>query len=105
MYWRQALMMSATATGCALAAGAVPALAVPAASAAANTAAIVRPANPQPPAGHLGAASPVPGLAALNAGGQAEVGIVRCASPGFCTAAGSYLDGRNKHQAFVVNET
>ncbi|HKD88305.1 MAG TPA: hypothetical protein VKB62_07215, partial [Streptosporangiaceae bacterium] len=47
----------------------------------------------------------VPGTAALNAGGWAEVTSVSCASPGNCTAGGYYTDAGNSRQAFVVTET
>jgi hypothetical protein len=71
---------------------------------AVTTAAMVRPADMQFSAGHLGNAKPVPGLAALNVGGSAEVSAVRCPSPGFCTAAGDYIDRNGHHQAFVVSQ-
>ncbi len=104
MNWRRPLMMSASAACCALAT--VATTAGSAASAATTaTATSARPADTQPPAGHLGAAMPVPGLAALNVDKTAEVSLVRCASPGFCTAVGDYRDARNIEQAFVVNET
>ena len=47
----------------------------------------------------------VPGLAALNAGGDAEVNSVSCPPAGGCTAGGSYADRRNQNQGFVVNQT
>jgi hypothetical protein len=113
MDWRRALTVLAGAVSCALATGtmmagqanaATGAAATPAVAAmAANTA--VRPAGTPTPAGHLGDARPVPGLRALNVGGGADVSAVRCPSPGFCTAAGFYLDGNGHHQAFIVNET
>jgi hypothetical protein len=46
----------------------------------------------------------VPGLAALNKGGNAEVSSVSCAPPGNCTASGDYRDGGGRQQAFVVSE-
>jgi D-alanine-D-alanine ligase-like ATP-grasp enzyme len=46
----------------------------------------------------------VPGTAALNAGGNAQVGSVSCASAGNCSAAGFYADVRGHMQAFVVDE-
>ena len=53
---------------------------------------------------HLGDARQVPGLAALNVGGSAEVSFVSCPGLGSCTAAGSYIDGAGLHQAFTVTE-
>jgi hypothetical protein len=55
--------------------------------------------------GVWGRAIEVPGLAALNKGGNAGVGSVSCASPGTCAAGGSYADrsGRyNRLQGFVT---
>ena len=52
--------------------------------------------------GVWGQAIEVPGLAALNKGGAAEVGSVSCASAGNCAAGGSYLAG--DQQGFVVSE-
>ena len=52
-------------------------------------------------------AEEVPGTAALNKGGLAQVNSVSCASPGACTAGGDYLSHIGKHyeaQAFVVSE-
>ncbi|HEV2376661.1 MAG TPA: hypothetical protein VGS19_31370 [Streptosporangiaceae bacterium] len=46
----------------------------------------------------------VRGLAALNAGGDAQVLSVSCASPGNCGAGGYYEDTRAFHEAFVVSE-
>ena len=45
----------------------------------------------------------VPGLAALNEGGDADVGSVSCASAGSCAAGGYYL-GRRGQQGFVAVE-
>ncbi len=50
-------------------------------------------------------ATEVPGTAALNAGGFAEIESVSCAAPGSCAAAGYYVDGSDHGQAFVVTET
>jgi hypothetical protein len=58
--------------------------------------------------GRWGAAQPVPGLAALNTGGNAAVGHdqVSCRSAGNCSAGGSYSLARtNVGRAFVVSET
>jgi hypothetical protein len=59
-----------------------------------------------------GAAIPVPGLAALNAGGNAVMSSLSCWSAGDCVAGGSYqsstslsdLTGSYPVQAFVVSE-
>jgi hypothetical protein len=47
----------------------------------------------------------VPGTAALNQGGGAEITSVSCASAGNCTAGGAYHDSSGNRQAFVVSET
>jgi len=47
----------------------------------------------------------VPGLAALNKGGDAEVISVSCASRGSCAAVGFYTDGSGHQQGFVVSRT
>jgi hypothetical protein len=44
------------------------------------------------------------GLAALNAGGDAQVLSVSCASAGNCSAGGYYEDARAFYEAFVVSE-
>ena len=49
-------------------------------------------------------AEEVPGTAALNAGGDAEVDSLSCSSAGNCSAGGSYKDASDHDQAFVVNE-
>jgi len=54
--------------------------------------------------GTWGQAEEVPGMAKLNVGGYALLDSVACASPGNCSAAGSYYDGLQHFQAFVVNE-
>jgi Bacterial Ig-like domain (group 3) len=46
----------------------------------------------------------VPGLAALNAGGNAAVDSVSCPSAGNCAAAGFYTDANGHQQAFVITE-
>jgi len=46
----------------------------------------------------------VPGTAALNRGGYANLGSVSCASAGNCSAAGFYTDSSGRGQAFVVNQ-
>src|SRR6185437_16296456 len=103
---RGAAIILAGAACCALAAGALagPASAATAAPTSAATTMKARPAAAQSAAGHLGAAQPVPGLKALNVGGNAEVSAVRCPAPGSCTAAGDYINGKGKHAAFVATE-
>ena len=55
--------------------------------------------------GRWGQATAVPGLAALNTGGFAEIFSLSCGSPGNCTAGGSYADvGLSSVQGFVVSE-
>jgi hypothetical protein len=47
----------------------------------------------------------LPGTAALNRGGDAQVNTLSCASPGRCSAGG-YYTGKNAYmQAFVVSES
>ena len=46
----------------------------------------------------------VPGLVALNRGGNAEVSSVWCASRGYCAAVGFYTDGGGHQQGFVAVE-
>jgi len=50
------------------------------------------------------AAIEVPGTAALNQGGNAEISSVSCASVGSCSAGGYYRDAFSQHQAFVVSQ-
>ncbi len=54
--------------------------------------------------GRWGRAVEVPGLGALNKGGNAGVSSVSCASPGNCAAVGDYRDGGRHQQGFVVSE-
>jgi hypothetical protein len=55
--------------------------------------------------GVWGQAVEVPGLGALNKGGNAGVSSVSCASPGNCAAGGNYTtDAAGSAQAFVVSE-
>ncbi len=54
--------------------------------------------------GTWGAAGEVPGLGTLNLGGFAKVTVVSCASPGNCSAAGSYTDSLGHIWPFVVAE-
>jgi hypothetical protein len=51
-----------------------------------------------------GTATEVPGLAALNAGGNASVTQQSCGSAGNCAAGGSYTDASGAQQVFVVSE-
>jgi Bacterial Ig-like domain (group 3) len=46
----------------------------------------------------------VPGLATLNAGGDAAIDSVSCPSKGNCAAAGFYTDAHANRQAFVITE-
>jgi hypothetical protein len=46
----------------------------------------------------------VPGTAALNQGGSAEITSVSCGSAGNCSAGGSYEDSSYRGQAFVVSQ-
>jgi len=55
--------------------------------------------------GVWGNAEEVPGIAALNKGGDAEITSVSCAQAGHCSAGGFYKDASRHLQAFVVNET
>ncbi len=55
-------------------------------------------------AGSWGTAIEVPGLGALNKGGNAEVTSVSCASAGNCAAGGFYTDGDGHGQGFVAGE-
>ena len=54
--------------------------------------------------GTWGTAKVVRGIAALNKGKLAQVSSVSCASPGNCSAGGSYQDASFNSQAFVVDE-
>jgi hypothetical protein len=47
----------------------------------------------------------LPGIVALNTGGEAFVTSLSCASAGNCSAGGYYTDSSGHTQAFVVNET
>ena len=55
--------------------------------------------------GTWGTAVEVPGLAALNVGGSADVLTLSCGSFGNCSAGGDYADALGNGQGFVVNET
>lgn len=49
-------------------------------------------------------AQQIPGLAALNSGGQAKVVSVSCATPGNCSAGGSYTGSSSHQQPFIADE-
>ena len=54
--------------------------------------------------GTWGSALEVPGTAALNQGGEAEVLSVSCGAAGNCSAGGIYTDSSGKEHAFIVSE-
>jgi hypothetical protein len=54
--------------------------------------------------GSWGTAIEVPGLAALNVGGSADVESVSCGQARYCAAGGTYRDGNGYQQAFVVSD-
>jgi hypothetical protein len=54
--------------------------------------------------GLWGNAIEVPGSAALNAGGNAQVFSVSCPTAGNCAAGGYYTDRTSSSQAFVATE-
>src|SRR5215471_4045852 len=54
---------------------------------------------PSAGAGGWDKAIEVPGTAALNTGGNAEVSSVSCAAAGGCAAGGDYFDGSGRRQA------
>jgi hypothetical protein len=53
--------------------------------------------------GRWGTAIEVPGTAALNGGGEAQVNSVSCNQPGSCTAGGFYKRPHGPNQGFVVS--
>src|SRR5215472_1694524 len=55
--------------------------------------------------GTWGTAEQVPGIAALNQGGNAVPVSVSCARAGSCAVGGFYKDGSGHYQAFVVTKT
>jgi hypothetical protein len=81
-------------------------VAVGVASAAGATAAGTRPAAGAwaLTGGTWGTAMEVPGTAALNQGGAANIESMSCARAGYCSAGGFYTDSSGHKQAFVVNE-
>ena len=52
--------------------------------------------------GRWGTATGVPGLAALNKGGAAEVDSVSCVRTGSCAAGGTYRNRRSDDRGFVT---
>jgi hypothetical protein len=54
--------------------------------------------------GTWGNAQEVPGTGTLNASGFASINSVSCSTPGDCGAGGTYEDGSQHSQAFVVNQ-
>jgi hypothetical protein len=93
---RTALLAAGLALAAAVVlAGAVPAVAAGGAAAAARAAA---------PGGTWGTATPVPGLAALNAGRDAQVSSMSCASAGNCGGGGYYTEAAGNRQGFVVSQ-
>src|SRR5262249_58221291 len=55
--------------------------------------------------GTWGQAIEVAGLGALNKGGNARISSVSCVSAGNCAAGGTYHDGADHIQVFVVSQT
>ncbi len=55
--------------------------------------------------GSWGNAIEVPGSAALNTGGSAQVTSVSCASARYCAAGGYYMTSSDDDEAFVVSRT
>jgi hypothetical protein len=78
-------------------AGAVGLVSSPAGAAAAQAAVAV--------GGAWGTAQELPGSAALNSDGGAEIVSVSCGSPGGCSAGGSYTDSSGHAQAMVDAQT
>jgi hypothetical protein len=77
---------------------------IAAAPAVAVVAVRVTGAAPADSTGSWGTPVLVPGLAALNKGGLANVNSVSCAAHGDCAVAGSYADGSLEDQAFVAED-
>jgi hypothetical protein len=78
-------------------------LAMPADVAAA--AAVTHPGVLALSSGTWGDAEELPGIAALNTGGNASATTVSCSSTGNCGLGGSYRDSSGHAQAYVANET
>ena len=80
--------------------GAVGVASLASGSAAASTGAVAASLG-----GHVwGTAIEVPGTAALNRGGSADITSVSCGSAGNCSAGGDYRDSSGNRQAFVVSQ-
>lgn len=71
---------------------------------AAGTAAAVTGTRAPASGGAWGRAVEVPGTAALNSGGNAQVRSFSCASDGNCAVGGYYLDGSHHFEAFVASQ-
>jgi hypothetical protein len=54
--------------------------------------------------GVWGKAVQLPGLAALNTGGNTQIQTVSCAAAGSCAAGGFYADSARHHRGFVASE-
>ena len=54
--------------------------------------------------GRWGTAIEVPGLAALNKGGEAFADSVSCPSAGNCAVGGTYLDGNGQFRWYVASQ-
>jgi hypothetical protein len=54
--------------------------------------------------GHWGKAIQLPGLAAINAGGSANLDVLSCGAAGNCAAGGLYRDGKGHNQAFLATQ-
>ena len=98
--------MNRRGTALITAAAACLALAAGSAAAAANAATAGASGTAQPTAssGHWTAAVPVPGLAALNVGLNADLNDIACAVGGNCAAGGTYTDKAGHSQAWIASE-
>ena len=85
-------------------AGAAAAWRLPLPAAGAADAAVARATGPAVAAGSWRHAVEVPGLGALNAGGNAGVFSVSCGKADNCAAGGRYTDSSGHGQAFVASE-
>src|SRR5262249_24956874 len=54
--------------------------------------------------GTWGGATAIPAVMALNAGADAQLWTVSCASAGNCEAGGYYADAAGRHQALLASE-
>jgi hypothetical protein len=107
MLYRTAVLAMVTAAGLVLvsASASASAAATPPRSAKPHSAE-PHPAEPgtASSAGKWGKATAVPGLAGLNAGGNAWANQVSCSSAGNCGTGGFYTDAAGHEQAFVATE-